>query len=65
MIGLIVFVNGYPIAYNIFEDNTFEGHTFLPIIEAIGQKYDFPKPIVVADAGLLSKDNIEKLKTNS
>jgi len=64
MIGLLVGENGYPIGYDIFEGNTFEGHTFLPILENIGKKYDFPKPIVVADAGLLSKDNIEKLKTN-
>jgi transposase len=64
MIGLLVGENGYPIGYDIFEGNTFEGHTFLPILESIGKKYDFQKPIVVADAGLLSKDNIEKLKTN-
>jgi transposase len=64
MIGLLVGENGYPIGYDIFEGNTFEGHTFLPTLEAIGKKYDFPKPIVVADAGLLSKDNISKLKKN-
>jgi transposase len=64
MIGLLVGENGYPIGYDIFEGNIFEGHTFLPILEAIGKKYDFPKPIVVADAGLLSNDNIEKLKAN-
>ena len=64
MIGLLVGENGYPIGYDIFEGNTFEGHTFLPILETIGKKYDFPKPIVVADASLLSKDNIEKLKNN-
>ena len=58
LIGLLVGENGYPIGYDIFEGNIFEGHTFLPILEAIGEKYDFPKPIVVADAGLLSKDNI-------
>lgn len=64
MIGLLVGENGYPIGYDIFEGNIFEGHTFLPILEVIGKKYDFPKPIVVADAGLLSKDNIKKLKAN-
>jgi len=64
MIGLLVGENGYPIAYDIFEGNTFEGHTFLPILESIQKKYNFPKPIVVADAGLLSKDNIDKLKEN-
>lgn len=65
MIGLLVGENGYPIAYDIFEGNTFEGHTFLPILKMVERKYNFPKPIVVADAGLLSKDNISKLKNNN
>ncbi len=65
MIGLLVGENGYPIGYDIFEGNTFEGHTFLPMLAAIEKKYDFPKPIVVADAGLLSKDNINILRKNN
>lgn len=64
MIGLLVGENGYPIGYDIFKGNTFEGHTFLPILKAIGKKYNFSNPVVVADAGLLSKDNIEALKNN-
>lgn len=64
MIGLLVGENGYPIGYDIFKGNTFEGHTFLPVLQAIGKKYGFPNPVVVADAGLLSKDNIEILKNN-
>lgn len=62
MIGLLVGQNGYPIGYDIFEGNTFEGRTMIPLLKAIQTKYGFDKPIVVADAGLLSKDNIEQLK---
>ena len=62
MLGLLVGQNGYPIGYDIFEGNTFEGHTLIPILKSIQAKYGFVKPIVIADAGLLSKDNIEKLK---
>jgi transposase len=61
MIGLLVGENGYPIGYDIFEGNTFEGHTLLPFLEQIQKKYGFEKPIVVADAGLLSKNNIKNL----
>lgn len=62
MLGLLVGKNGYPIAYDIFEGNTFEGNTLLPIIEQIQAKYSFEKkPIVTADSGLLSKSNLEKL----
>lgn len=64
MIGLLVGENGYPIGYDIFEGNTFEGYTLLPILKAIQEKYDFPKPIVVADAALLSKDNLNDLREN-
>jgi len=62
MLGLLVGENGYPIGYDIFEGNTFEGKTMLPIIKQLQNKYGFSKPIVVADSGLLSKNNIERLK---
>lgn len=61
IIGLLVGEGGYPIGYDIFEGNTFEGHTLIPTLEKIQKKYDFDKPIVVADAGLLSNENVEKL----
>lgn len=61
MLGLLVGQNGYPIGYDIFEGNTFEGHTLLPTLENIKKKYGFKKPIVVADAALLSRKNLENL----
>ncbi|MBU0577913.1 IS1634 family transposase [Patescibacteria group bacterium] len=61
MLGLLVGQDGYPIGYNIFEGNTFEGHTLLPTLKEIEQKYGFKKPIVIADAALLSKDNLKNL----
>lgn len=61
MLGLLVGQNGYPIGYDIFEGNTFEGHTLLPTLENIKNKYGFEKPIVVADAALLSNKNLESL----
>lgn len=64
MLGLLVGQNGYPIGYDIFKGNTFEGHTLLPTIENIKNKYGFDNPIVVADAGLLSKDNLRNLAAN-
>ncbi len=62
MLGLLVGENGYPIGYNIFEGNTFEGHTMIPIIQMMQKKYKLPKPIVIADSGLLSNYNLKKLK---
>lgn len=61
MLGLLVGENGYPIGYDIFKGNTYEGHTLIPTLQKIQAKYGFKNPIIVADAGLLSKNNINAL----
>lgn len=61
MLGLFVGEHGYPIGYDIFEGNVFEGRTLLPALAKIRAKYGLGKPIVVADAALLSKDNLKAL----
>jgi transposase len=62
VLGLLVGMEGYPLAYDIFEGNKFEGHTMLPVIEHFKKKYNIEKLVVIADAGLLSKQNIELLE---
>ena len=62
VLGLLVGVEGYPLAYQIHEGNKFEGHTMLPIIDAFKDKYDLDKLIVVADSGLLSSANVKELQ---
>jgi transposase len=62
VLGLLVSKGGYPLAYDIFKGNQFEGHTMLPIISAFIIKYKLDKLIVVADAGLLSQENIDLLE---
>ena len=47
--------------YEIFEGNTFEGHTMLPVIAAFKEKYKPEKLIIIADAGLMSNKNIKQL----
>lgn len=61
-LGLLVGLGGYAIGYDIFEGNISEGHTLIPFIEKIRKKFDLDKPVVVADAGLLSKNNIKALE---
>lgn len=61
-LGLLVGTGGYAIGYDIYEGNIFEGHTLIPFLEKISAKFDLGKPIVVADAGLLSTDNIKALE---
>jgi hypothetical protein len=61
-LGLLVGANGYPIAYDIFEGKTYEGHTLIPFLEAMRTKFNIGRPVVVADSGLLSAKNIEELE---
>jgi transposase len=62
-LGLLVGKNGYPIGYDIFEGNIYEGHTLIPVIERFEKQFSIGHPIVVADSGLLTKDNMEALTT--
>jgi transposase len=62
MIGLLVGENGYPIGYEIFEGNTSETKTLIPVLESFQKKFKLDKPIIVADAALLSQKNIDALK---
>lgn len=61
-LGLLVALGGYAIGYDIFEGNIFEGKTLLPVLQKFEKRFGLTKPVVVADAGLLSKQNIEALE---
>ena len=62
VLGLLVSKNGYPLAYEIFEGNKFEGHTMLPVIETFKSKYNLTQLIIIADSGLLSNTNVNQLR---
>ncbi|HNV50786.1 MAG TPA: IS1634 family transposase [Bacteroidales bacterium] len=62
LMGLIVSKEGFPVAYDIFAGNTFEGHTILPLITGFIQKHSVNSFTVVADAAMISQTNIEELK---
>ena len=64
MIGLLVSNHGYPIGYQIFEGNTSETKTLIPVLEAFRDKFNIDKPVIVADAALLSEKNIHALQKN-
>jgi transposase len=61
VLGLLVGLEGYPLAYEIHEGNKFEGHTMLPIIDSFKTKYNLNKLVVIADSGLLSTANVKDL----
>jgi transposase len=61
VLGLLVSVGGYPLAYEIFEGNKFEGHTMIPVLDTFKDQYKLQNLTVVADSGLLSNENITQL----
>lgn len=65
VIGLIVNTNGFPVSYEVFPGNKFEGHTLIPVITAFKKKHDIDCLTVVADAAMISADNVRELKTNN
>lgn len=65
VLGLLVSKNGYPLAYDVFEGNKFEGHTMLPVIDSFKDKYNLKQLVIVADSGLLSSNNIEELQAKN
>jgi transposase len=62
VLGLLVSEGGYPLAYEIFQGNTFEGHTMLPVLDVFKERYRLDKLVIVADSPLLSKANIAELQ---
>jgi transposase len=52
----------FPVAYQIFEGNKFEGHTLIPVILAFKNKHKIQTLTVVADAAMISFNNITALK---
>jgi transposase len=65
VVGLFVDKDGYPIDFEFYEGNTFEGHTFPVAIKALTIKYNLNDLVVVADAGMLSDKNISFLETEN
>lgn len=61
VLGLLVSSGGYPLDYDVFGGDKYEGDTLMPVIEHFITKHKPQQLIVVADAGLLSHKNIEAL----
>lgn len=64
VIGLMVTPLGFPVSYEVFAGNTFEGTTFLPSILAFKALHHVKTLTIVADAAMLSASNIQKLLEN-
>ena len=64
LIALMVTKDGFPISYEIFSGNTFEGHTIIPVIKDFVRRNKVKAFTVVADAAMISSENIAQLSGN-
>jgi len=65
VLGLLVSEGGYPLAYSIHEGNKYEGHTMLPVVKGFVEKFGLKEFVIVADSGLMNRDNIKLLEDNN
>lgn len=63
VIGLLVTPQGFPLMHEVYKGNTFEGHTMLDVVKKFQKHHVDTKPIIVADAAMLSRDNMQYLET--
>lgn len=62
VLGLLVSRDGYPLAYSLFNGSQFEGRTMIPIVDDFIQRYEIKDFVLVADAGLMSRKNLDLLR---
>jgi transposase len=58
LLGLLLDKQRNPIAYELYSGDTYEGHTLANGVEKLKTKYKIDKVIIVADSGMLNKDNL-------
>jgi len=61
LVALLVTKEGFPIGYEIFAGNTFEGHTIIPVINKFIANHNIKHLTVVADAAMISTANVAAL----
>lgn len=60
LVALMVTKEGFPISYEVFSGNTFEGHTILPVVKNFITKHHVQNFTIVADAAMISSANVKE-----
>ena len=61
ILGLLVDRDGVPVGYQLFPGNTYEPHSLPAILEKLQTKYHITRVVLVADRGIITKDNLAAL----
>jgi Transposase DDE domain len=64
VVGLLVTPQGFPLMHEVYKGNTFEGHTMLDVVKQFQKRHPQVNPIIVADAAMLSQDNMNRLEAD-
>lgn len=62
VVGLLVDRTGFPLEIQCFEGDKGETLTLIPVIKAFKKKHGIEDMVVVADAGMLSNENLKQLE---
>ena len=62
ILGLLVDREGVPVGFQLFPGNTYEPHTLPLILEKLKTKYHITRVILIADRGIITKDNLGDLR---
>jgi len=62
VMGLLIDQNGFPIGYELFPGNTFDGSTMIKALNNLKKRFGIRRVIIVADRGLNSKINLKMIK---
>jgi transposase len=65
VIGLVVTQEGFPLGFRVFAGNKFEGKTMIPVLKQLQAKHQIKTLTVVADAAMISQDNIRLLEESN
>jgi transposase len=63
LFGLLIDRNRNPVGYEVYSGNTYEGHTFADSVNKLRRRYAIRRVVVVADSGMMNKDNIALFNT--
>lgn len=62
VLGVVMSEGGFPVTYEVYPGNTFEGSTVVGMVEKLKDEYEIERVIFVGDRGLVSNSVLEALK---
>jgi transposase len=62
ILALLATEEGLPLGYEVFPGSTFEGHTLIPVLKSLRERFKLEQVIFVGDRGMMSDDNLMALE---